>query len=51
MPGTETLLRTVVSGDPDPAVSLGALDALRRSTMRDLTALLRDRLVVARDER
>jgi tartrate-resistant acid phosphatase type 5 len=48
MPGTETLLRGVVSGDPDPAVSLSALDALRRSTMRDLTALLRDRLAVAR---
>jgi tartrate-resistant acid phosphatase type 5 len=48
MPGAETLLRGVVSGDPDPAVSLSALDALRRSTMRDLTALLRDRLAVAR---
>lgn len=48
MPGTDALLRAVVSGDPDPAVSISALDVLRRSTMRDLTALLRDRLAVAR---
>jgi tartrate-resistant acid phosphatase type 5 len=48
MPDTEALLRGVVSGDPDPAVSLSALDALRRSHMRDLSALLRDRLTAAR---
>lgn len=48
MPDTYRLLEGVVASDPDVAVSLGALDILRRSRIRGLSTLVANRLTVAR---
>ena len=44
---TPTLLEGVVAKDPDPGVSLAALEGLRRLRMRELNGLLAERLSVA----
>ncbi len=47
-PDTGALLEKVVSSDPDAAVSISALEAIRRSRLRGLPALLAERLAAAR---
>jgi hypothetical protein len=47
LPETALLIEGVVARDPDPAVSLTALELLRRRRMRDLSALLDARLKTA----
>jgi hypothetical protein len=47
MPDTSTLIERVVASDPDHAVSIAALEALRRSPMRDLNTLLSERMAAA----
>jgi hypothetical protein len=44
MADTPPLLESVVANDPDPKVSLAALESLRRWRMRRLTSLLNDRV-------
>ena len=44
---TPPLLEGVVARDPDPVVSLAALESLRRLRMRELTGLLNERLSLA----
>jgi tartrate-resistant acid phosphatase type 5 len=44
---TPTLLEGVVARDPDPVVSLAALESLRRLRMRELNGLLNERISVA----
>jgi hypothetical protein len=48
MPDTLPLLESVAATDADAGVSLAALEALRRSRMRRLNALLIDRLAAAK---
>jgi hypothetical protein len=45
---TVTLIEAVASTDPDVAVSLAALDLLRRARLRGLSALLSSRLAAAK---
>ena len=47
LPETALLIESVVARDPDPAVSLTALEVLRRRRMRELNALLDARLSAA----
>lgn len=47
LPDTVPLLERVAASDPDAGVSLTALEALRRSRMRGLNALLTERLAAA----
>jgi tartrate-resistant acid phosphatase type 5 len=47
IPDTATVLERAVASDPDPAVSLAALEALRRARMRRLNALLGERVAAA----
>ena len=47
LPETALLIEGVVARDPDPAVSLTALEVLRRRRMRELNALLDARLSAA----
>lgn len=47
LPETMTLIEGVVSRDPDHTVSLTALEVLRRRRMRDLNALLDERLTAS----
>jgi len=47
MPDTPTLIEGVVARDPDPAVSLAALETLRRWRMRQLNGLLNERVASA----
>ena len=47
LPETFVLIEGVVARDPDAAVSLTALEMLRRRRMRELTQLLNDRLAAA----
>jgi tartrate-resistant acid phosphatase type 5 len=47
MPETATALEHAVSSDPDPTVSLAALEALRRARMRRLNAMLTERVTTA----
>ena len=47
LPETALLIESVVARDPDPAVSLTALEVLRRGRMRELNALLDARLSAA----
>ena len=47
LPETAVLIEGVVSRDPDPAVSLTALELLRRRRMRELSALVDARLTAA----
>ena len=44
---TPTLLEGVVARDPDPVVSLAALESLRRLRMRELNGLLNERISLA----
>jgi tartrate-resistant acid phosphatase type 5 len=44
---TPTLLEGVVARDPDPVVSLAALEGLRRLRMRELNGLLNERISLA----
>lgn len=46
-PETAALIEGVVASDPDPTVSLAALESLRRWRMRRLTALLNERVAAA----
>jgi tartrate-resistant acid phosphatase type 5 len=48
MPGTAALLEEVAKADPDPAVSLLALDTVRRWRMRGLGDVLAARLAAAK---
>jgi tartrate-resistant acid phosphatase type 5 len=48
LPDTAPLLEGVVALDPDPDVSLAALETLRRRRMRELNTLLNERLAVAK---
>ena len=45
--GHATLLEGVVARDPDPVVSLAALESLRRLRMRELNGLLNERISLA----
>lgn len=47
-PDTLPLIESVVRSDPDSVVSLVALETLRRMRMRELNALLNDRVAVAK---
>ena len=47
LPETALLIESVVARDPDPAVSLTALEVLRRRRMRELNGLLDARLSAA----
>ena len=47
LPDTAALLEGVVAADPDPPVSLAALEALRRWRMRHLNTLLNERVGTA----
>jgi tartrate-resistant acid phosphatase type 5 len=47
MEGTPALLESVVARDPEPVVSLAALEGLRRIRMRELNGLLNERISVA----
>ena len=47
MPDTGALIERVVSSDPDHAVSIAALEALRRSRIGHLNTLLNERLAAA----
>ncbi len=46
-PETAALIESVVASDPDPTVSLAALESLRRWRMRRLTTLLNERVASA----
>lgn len=48
MPETVSLIEHVAASDPDVALSLAALDMLRRARLRGLTALLVNRLAAAK---
>jgi tartrate-resistant acid phosphatase type 5 len=48
LPDTATLIERVVSSDPDPVVSLAALETLRRVRMRTLNTLLNERIAAAK---
>jgi tartrate-resistant acid phosphatase type 5 len=48
LPDTAALIERVVSSDPDPVVSLAALETLRRVRMRTLNALLNERVTAAK---
>jgi hypothetical protein len=48
MPDTVALIERVVASDPAPAVSLAALELLRRGRIRGLSSLLASRLAAAR---
>jgi hypothetical protein len=48
LPDAVALLEGVVALDPDPEVSLAALETLRRRRMRELNTLLNERLTVAK---
>jgi tartrate-resistant acid phosphatase type 5 len=47
LPDTAAVIERVVASDPDPAVSLAALETLRRSRMRHLNTLLNERIAAA----
>lgn len=47
MPDTPALIETVAGSDPEPRVSMAALEALRRWHMRSLNALLNKRVSAA----
>lgn len=47
LPETAIALEAAVASDPDPAVSLAALEALRRARMRRLNTVLNERLTAA----
>jgi tartrate-resistant acid phosphatase type 5 len=47
-PDTAALLEKVVASDPDVSVSISALEAIRRSRLRGLPALLAERIAAAR---
>jgi hypothetical protein len=48
LPDTSAVIEHVVSSDPDPVVSLAALETLRRLRMRTLNALLNERIRAAK---
>jgi tartrate-resistant acid phosphatase type 5 len=47
IPDTTTVLERSIASDPDPTVSLAALEALRRARMRRLNAMLTERVAAA----
>ena len=49
LPDSAALLEGVIASDPDPAVSLAALETLRRWRMRHLNTLLNERVAMARN--
>ena len=49
LPETPAMIERVVTTDPDPKVSLAALESLRRWRMRRLTSLLNERVAEAVD--